>query len=122
MAKSKKRKPTRRQRPSMPTAPSPPAIPETDPVASEAQRRYASSLDTAKEREKPRILSILFCDFANFTVDKKVNLLGIFDRIYVHPEKKKTPLFTLFIRTAETIEERVSITLFDPKGAPRLAF
>lgn len=118
MAKSKKRKPTRRQKP---VAPSQPSL-STANTTVEAQRRYASGLDLKSEREKPRVLSILFCDFANFTIDKKVNLLGIFDRIYVHPENKKTPTFTLFIRTAETVDERLSVTLFDPMGKPGLGF
>ncbi|HKZ79363.1 MAG TPA: hypothetical protein VJ124_13900 [Pyrinomonadaceae bacterium] len=51
-------------------------------------------VNVPEERKRPRLLSILFCDFASFTIDKKVNLLGIFDRIYVHPEQKKTPVFT----------------------------
>lgn len=122
MAKSKKRKPTRGRKLSTPTSTLAASPPSASPAAAAAQSRYAAKLDTAKEREKPRVLSILFCDFANFTIDKKVNLLGIFDRIFVHPEQKKTPVFTLFIRTAETIEERLNVTLFDPKGAPRLAF
>jgi hypothetical protein len=91
-------------------------------AAAEVLNRHASTVDLATERSKPRVLSLLFCDFASFTIDKKVNLLGIFDRIFVHPEKKQTPIFTLFIRTAETIEERLTVTLFRPDGKPGLGF
>ena len=85
-------------------------------------KRYAASIDVAAERKKPRLLSLLFCDFANSTHDKKVNLLGVFDRIFVHPETKQTPVFTLYVRTAETVGERLTVTLFNPAGKPGLGF
>ncbi len=81
-----------------------------------------SHIDVAVERQKPRLLSILFCDFASLTLEKKVNLLGVFDRIFVHPETKRTPVFTLFVRTAETIDERLTVSLFQPNGKLSLGF
>ena len=75
-----------------------------------------SNIDIAKERQKPRLISILFCDFANQTSDGKTNLLGIFDSIYVHPVIRDTPTFVLFIRTAETYSAALDITLIAPNN------
>ena len=88
----------------------------------EALKDYTVRLNLPEQRKKPRLLSLLFCDFANFTLDKKINLLGIFDRIYVPPNNTKTPVFTLYVRTAETVEERLIVTLFDPDGKVGMAF
>src|SRR5205085_8899356 len=73
-------------------------------------------IDYASERKKPRLLAILFCDFSNSTEHGKANLLGIFDRIYVHPDNKMTPKFILYVRTAETIPGSVEITILNPEG------
>ena len=77
------------------------------------------SVDPATERQKPRLLSLLFCDFASITKHDKVNLLGIFDRIYIDPEQKTTPNFVVFIRVGELVEG-FATTVFGPDDLPVL--
>lgn len=79
------------------------AIPEVD-------------IDVAQEREKPRLVSLLFYDFANRTGNGKFNLSGIFDRIIVDAEKKRTRSFGMFIKTAETHKGIIRILILDPNG------
>lgn len=122
MAKSKTQKSTRKRRETRTKAGQAIASKAKGALSPEQVKQYAASFDLKKERQQPRLLSILFCDFASFTLDKKVNLLGIFDRVFVHPERKKTPVFTLFVRTAETTNERLAVTLFQPDGKAGLAF
>jgi hypothetical protein len=81
----------------------------------EAFAAYVSTINMEDIRKRPRLLSLLFCDFYNQTSDGKVNLIGIFDRIFVHPEIKKTPAFFLYVRTAETFEDLVSVRIFGPE-------
>jgi hypothetical protein len=83
-------------------------------------RRYASDIDLSGGRVKPRLLSILFCDFASRTDDLKVNLLGIFDRIFVNPEIEKSPPFVFYARTAETFEDQIWLRVFDPDDEPAI--
>jgi hypothetical protein len=78
-------------------------------------------IDVAEERRKPRLLALLFCDYLNWTREDKTNLIGIFDRIYVHPERRATPTFVLFTRSAETTEEGLSVRVFAPDGSPAIA-
>jgi len=73
------------------------------------------NVDVSTEKAKPRLLALLFCDFTNMTKDDKPNLLGVFDRIYVDPEKKLTPHFVVFIRVAE-VTEPFEITVIAPDG------
>lgn len=77
---------------------------------------YLKEFNYIEERKRPRLLSILFCDLINITKEDKVNLIGIFDRIFVHPERKQTPLFSLFVRAAELADEPSYITVFKPDG------
>jgi hypothetical protein len=77
------------------------------------------NVDLSTERKKPRLLSLLFCDFASITKDDKVNLLGIFDRIYIDPEQKTTPNFVIFIRVGE-LAEGFATTVFGPDDLPVL--
>ena len=75
-----------------------------------------ANIEVAQEREKPRLISLLFYDFANRTANGKFNLSGIFDRIIVDAEKKRTRSFGMFIKTAETQEGVVRILILDPNG------
>ena len=83
---------------------------------------YVSSLDVESEKQRPRLLAITFCDLANLTKEDKVNLIGVFDRIYLPPEQKKTPSFTLYIRTAETDEDELFVHCFNPEKKLQFAF
>ena len=88
----------------------------------ERLKALVSHVDLSQERSKPRLLALLFCDHINQTVDGKANLIGVFDRIFVHPEKKRTPRFALFVRFAETLNGPVVLTVFGPKGEPVFGF
>lgn len=74
------------------------------------------NIDVTQEREKPRLVSVLFYDFANRTGNGKFNLSGIFDRIFVDAEKKRTRSFGMFIKTAETHEGIIRVLILDPNG------
>lgn len=73
-------------------------------------------VDTLKEWQRPRLVSILFCDSYKLSDDDKADLIGIFDRVYVHPERKQTPPFTIFVRTAETTDGRLQVLCHAPSG------
>lgn len=75
-----------------------------------------ATIDLSIERPKPRLIALLFCDFMNMTGDKKANLLGIFDRVYVRPDSILTPRFSVFVRTAETHETPIRTTVYAPDG------
>jgi len=75
-----------------------------------------TKVDTPKEWQQPRLLSILFCDSCKVTDDGKTDVIGIFDRIYVHPEVRVTPPFMLFTRTAETADGIMQIVCYAPDG------
>ncbi|PYP83507.1 MAG: hypothetical protein DMF61_23080 [Blastocatellia bacterium AA13] len=74
------------------------------------------NVDTVQELEKPRLVSLLFYDFANRTANGKFNLSGIFDRILVDLNKKRTRSFGLFTKTAETHKGIIRILILDPNG------
>jgi len=90
-------------------------------MADEVVAEVNVNIDVSVERKKPRLLSLLFCDFASFTKDDKVNLLGVFDRIYVGQEEKLTPVFNVYIRTAEVVDGFAS-TIFGPDNLPAVQF
>jgi hypothetical protein len=91
---------------------------ESKEQASERLKAQATHINLSDEKLKPRLLALLFCDYMNRTDEGKINLIGIFDRIYVHPEKKKTPRFGLYIRFAEALDGPVTLTVFEPMGQP----
>ena len=113
MAKPKKRKTAKKYQPLPPV--------KADSAQTLARlKHYAKEIDLSGGRARPRLLSILFCDFASRTDDKKVNLLGIFDRIYVHPDLRKSPPFVVYARTAETFEDQLWLRVFDPDDEPAI--
>jgi hypothetical protein len=71
------------------------------------------SIDIEKERTKPRLIALLFCEYGNTSSDGKANISGIFDRIYIKPNNKRR--FFMFIRTAETFGV-LELHLFRPDG------
>jgi hypothetical protein len=81
-------------------------------------KEYTSRLDLENERAKPRLLAVLFADYLNHTKEDKVNLMGVYDRIYVNRELKKTPPINLFVRLSEALETPISVTVFSPANKP----
>lgn len=74
------------------------------------------ALDINSEFARPRLIAILFCDWANQTIDDKANLIGIFDRILMAGRSSVTPIFTLFIRLAQVTDGPVHLRIIDPSG------
>jgi hypothetical protein len=85
-------------------------------LSNDIESAVNTNMDISKEWQRPRLVSILFCDSYKMAEDGKADLIGVFDRIYVHPEIKNTPPFTLFVRTAETLEGLIQIICYAPDG------
>jgi hypothetical protein len=83
-------------------------------LSSEAEQKTKVDIDVDKAWRRPIFQSILFCDFANQTIDGKVNLIGVFDRLYVHPSRKITAPFFLFVRTAGTLTGPIQVRCIGP--------
>src|SRR3954467_7946961 len=71
-------------------------------------------IDLSKEIARPQLVALLFCDWANLTIDGKFNLIGAFDRISILEGGKRTPVFSVFIRVAHAVEEPIQLRVFGP--------
>lgn len=71
-------------------------------------------VDVKKERGKPRLVSLLFFDYSNVTKTDKLNLLGVYDQIYVDHITKKTTPIGVFVRVCKAWEFPITVTIFDP--------
>jgi hypothetical protein len=85
-------------------------------LSNEIEAAVNTKADALKEWQRPLLVSLLFCDSCSLREDSKADVIGIFDRIYVHPETRVTPLFMLFVRTAETTGEMVRVICRAPDG------
>lgn len=85
-------------------------------MAEDTAQIPAVNIDVAQERLKPRVVALLFFDFANQAENSKLNLLGIFDRLRVNPETKRTNPIGVFLRTSRTFDSETFITVYDPNG------
>lgn len=76
------------------------------------------SIDVTEEREKPRLVSLLFCDYANKTAEGKHNILGSFDAIRLDPtqEIKSTPPFIVYLRLRNVPDGLLQLTIFAPSN------
>lgn len=68
--------------------------------------------------EQPRLVAILFFDYSNQTEAGKLNLNGIFDRLFVDTKEKRTVPFGIFVRTAKTLDAPVQVAILTPKRKP----
>jgi hypothetical protein len=78
-----------------------------------------ANIDVSQEKLKPRLVSIAFCEYANETKDKKLNLLGIFDRVNISLEGEgphHSPPLVVFVRLAETFDAPVDVVAINPAG------
>ncbi len=85
-------------------------------MSDELETSANAQVGTVKQWQQPRLVSLLFCDSCEVRDDDKTDVRGIFDRIYVHPEIRLTPPFTLFLRTAETIDGLMRVHCLAPNG------
>jgi hypothetical protein len=74
------------------------------------------TIDVEQGREKPHLISLLFYDYSNRTETGKFNILGIFDRLSVDIEKKRTHSFGMFVKVAQLTEGIIRVVIFDPNG------
>lgn len=74
------------------------------------------NVDVAQERDRPRVVAILFHDFHNLTQEGKHNFLGVFDQIIVPADKKRTTPLGFFLRLANTFDSIVEVAIFNPSN------
>jgi len=79
---------------------------------------FALTIDPSQEREKPRLMSLLFFDYANTTLEGKLNLMGVFDRIYVDQVTKKTTPIGIFVRVCKAWDYPFRVTIISPDNKP----
>jgi len=79
-------------------------------------------IDVVQERERPRLVATLFFDFSNQTVEGKHNLIGVFDRIFVSSDRKRTHSIGIYIKTAYTFDGQVQVAIFSPSNKPTGGF
>ena len=80
----------------------------------------STEIDRTIDMARPRLVALIFCDWANVTTDQKFNLIGTFDRITVSASDKRPPLFALYIRLANTLEDDVHLQVYNPDGTSAL--
>ena len=81
-----------------------------------ATLKIGTPMKVSADAKKPRLVAILFFDFANQTETQKLNLNGIFDRVFVDINEKKTVPFGVFVRTARTLDSPVQVAIVSPKN------
>src|SRR3712207_6782641 len=69
------------------------------------------------EGNRPRVLAILLCDWANQTDDGKTNLSGIFDRLLVREIPGAAAPVHLYVRFANLTPGQIEIVVLAPDGA-----
>ena len=74
-------------------------------------------IEPSKAKNEPSLVSLLFFNFINETKEGKVNLLGVFDRIYVDPETKVSLPFGVFVRVANAFGAPVRCDAFTPDNS-----
>lgn len=84
--------------------------------------QLAVSVDVAAELKKPRLVTIIFCDYASLAKDGKANLMGCFDRFFLKASAENTGTFWLYIRTAETWDGEVQFALVNAQNEPVAGF
>jgi hypothetical protein len=80
------------------------------------------TVDVEQERARPRVIAFIFFDFHNNTMEGKHNFLGVFDRIIVPEDKKRTTPLAFFLRTANTFDGPVQVTIFTANNKPTGGF
>jgi len=70
-------------------------------MAEEPAETTTANMSLAESRKQPSIIALLFCDYAKTSPEGKLNISGIFDRIFVDPDIKKTPTFYVFLKLQE---------------------
>ena len=74
------------------------------------------NIDAEQERQKPRLVAILLFDFASQTNEGKQNILGIFDRVKVSVDKKRTPPIGFYLKTAHTFDDQIQVAILSPEN------
>ena len=73
-----------------------------------------SPVDLTGQVERPRLLAFLFADYAETTVSGKAVVAGVFDRLFLQPDKATS--FYIYVRIAQAAESPIVVTILDPMG------
>lgn len=84
---------------------------KSDPAA-----EYQPKVNVALERKKPRLVALLFCHFFSLDAEGRSNANGCFDRIFADPATNQTGQFILVVRTYETRQGGLTVTILNPKN------
>ncbi|MGZ8846379.1 MAG: hypothetical protein ACXW3C_07930 [Pyrinomonadaceae bacterium] len=76
--------------------------------------QFQPKIDAVAERRTPRLVAILFCMYFSTDQEGRYNFLGCFDRVFADPTTKQTGQFVLVVRTSETREKGIVISVLDP--------
>lgn len=68
------------------------------------------------QRDGPHLEAMVFADYAARTTDGKATVAGIFDRVFIDPDKRASGRFFVYMRTVETLDAPVEMKVVDPKG------
>jgi hypothetical protein len=83
-------------------------------VAEAPELTIPINANIAEDRNQPRLVALILCDYANLTEDRKYNLLGTFDSIVVDRKKRQSPLFILYLRTYSVYGGQMQIGVYSP--------
>lgn len=73
-------------------------------------------IDLSSIKDKPQLVSLLFYNFVNETKENKLNLIDIFDRLYVDINTKISTPFGVFIRVVNALGSPVRCDVFSPEN------
>lgn len=74
-------------------------------------------IDWKAELHRPRMLALLFADWASETTDHKLAIGGVFDRIFLRPTEEVRRLgFYIYLRVTEAYQETTNILVYAPDG------
>jgi hypothetical protein len=74
-------------------------------------------IDVQAEIGQPRLVALLFADWAGILEGNKVALGGVFDRIYLRPVTPHPPLsFYLNVKVTQAYDEDIYIHIYNPEG------
>lgn len=74
----------------------------------------AQAIDVASELKRPGLLAMLFADYVTQTVDKKVLIGGVFDRVAF--TRDQPAAFYIYIRLKEVYSD-LEVSFLDPDGS-----
>src|SRR5690348_13541193 len=79
-----------------------------------------ASRDFQKELHEPRLVALLFADYATSTSDSKAVVGGIFERLFLIPRQPGHPAhayqFFVFLKVTEAFSSDILVKCYAPSG------